>query len=143
MRCQSFAKNVNNFYCILSSCSASSSISLRMSRAAITTWCSSSSLTTVLEHGPALGELDLRLRCSRFVIRYQEISAQCKLTADFLCREPKMTADQSELINKLSYIQSTNEKAEAYFKIIIREMSSPKPKPKVKSSDLYDLVVLV
>ena len=74
MRCQSFAKNVNNFYCILSSCSASSSISLRMSRAAITTWCSSSSLTTVLEHGPALGELDLRLRCSRFVIRHQEIS---------------------------------------------------------------------
>ena len=54
-----------------------------------------------------------------------------------------MTADQSELINKLSYIQSTNEKAEAYFKIIIREMSSPKPKPNVKSSDLYDLVVLV
>ena len=74
MRCQSFAKNVNNFYCILSSCSASSSISLRMSRAAITTWCSSSSLTTVLEHGPALSELDLRLRCSRFVICYQEIS---------------------------------------------------------------------
>ena len=31
-------------------------------------------MTTVLEHGPALGELDLRLRCSRFVIRYQEIS---------------------------------------------------------------------
>ena len=73
---------------------------------------------------------------------YDTIS-QCKLTADFLCREPKMTADQSELINKLSYIQSTNEKAEAYFKIIIREMSSPKPKPNVKSSDLYDLVVLV
>ena len=73
MRCQSFAKNVNNFYCIIS-CSASSSISLRMSRSAITTSCSSSSLTTVLEHGPALGEIDLRLRCSRSVIRYQEIS---------------------------------------------------------------------
>ena len=73
--------------------------------------------------------LDILL--SKYTFGTRTTVPQCKLTADFLCREPKMTADQSELINKLSYIQSTNEKAEAYFKIIIREMSSPKPKPNV------------
>ena len=42
-----------------------------------------------------------------------------------------------------SYFQSTNEKADVYFKIIIRNLSSPKRKSKVQSPDIYVLIVLL